>query len=141
MDTSVIGQDIFRRVSMEQRFSCCHWPPDPSPKRMIRESSIVEEWIPLWRENRMIERLNDVDGAMSRWLRQGSSARGCACPPGEDGASALICSLLVGLWCHDSPEELNENIDRLTSITHEDPKSEGGECGHGDCHCPLPDPS
>lgn len=93
-----------------------------SKEGMIRESAIIEEWIPLWRENRMIERLTDVDGAMSRWLRQGSSARGCACPPGEDGASALVCSLLVGLWCHDSPEELNENIDRLTSITHEDSK-------------------
>jgi ADP-ribosylglycohydrolase len=88
----------------------------------IRESAIVEEWIPLWRENRMIERLPDIDGAMSRWLRQGSTARGCACPPGEDGASSLLCSILVGLWCHDSPEELNESVDRLTSITHEDPR-------------------
>ncbi|OUU23547.1 MAG: hypothetical protein CBC13_05130 [Planctomycetia bacterium TMED53] len=87
---------------------------------VIREITIVEEWIPLWRENRMIERLADVDSAMSRWLRQGSQARGCACPPGEDGASALLCSILVGLWCHDSPEELVENVDRLTGITHED---------------------
>lgn len=91
-----------------------------SQEGLIREGSIVEAWIPLWRENRMIERLSDIDGAMSRWLRQGSSARGCACPPGEDGASALLCSILVGLWCHDAPEELNDAVDRLTSITHED---------------------
>lgn len=86
----------------------------------VSADSIVECWIPLWRENRIIERLSDVDVAMSRWLRRGTSARGCACGPGEEGSGALLCSILVGLWDHDEPDRLIEDCEILTGVTHED---------------------
>mgnify|MGYP000023455491 CR=1 FL=1 len=83
-------------------------------------NSIVECWVPLWRENRIVERLPDVDVAMSRWLRRGTSARGCACGPGEAGSGALLCSILVGLWDHDEPDHLIADCEILTGVTHED---------------------
>lgn len=86
----------------------------------INSMEIVDEWVPLWRENRIIERLPEVDSAMSRWLRQGNTARGCACAPGEDGAATILCGVLSGLWSHDTPDQIMENTEILTSITHED---------------------
>lgn len=81
---------------------------------------IVDHWIPLWRENRIIERLPDVDVAMSRWLRRGTEARGCACGPGENGSGSLVSSILIGLWDHDSPDALVDDCERLIGVTHED---------------------
>ncbi len=86
----------------------------------VNPEQIVDHWIPLWRENRIIERLPDVDVAMSRWLRRGAEARGCACGPGEDGSGSLVCSVLVGLWDHDSPDALVDDCESLIGITHED---------------------
>ncbi len=86
----------------------------------ISASAIIEHWVPLWRENRIVERLSDVDIAMSRWLRNGVSARGCACGPGEEGSGAMLCSILVGLWDHDEPDRLLEDCEIMTGVTHED---------------------
>ena len=86
----------------------------------VSAKSIVESWVPLWRENRIVERLPDVDVAMSRWLRRGASARGCACGPGEEGSGALLCSILIGLWDHDEPDRLIDDCEILTGVTHED---------------------
>lgn len=86
----------------------------------VSADAIIENWVPLWRENRIVERLADVDVAMSRWLRNGVTARGCACGPGEDGSGALLCSILVGLWDHDEPDRLLEDCEILTGVTHED---------------------
>lgn len=86
----------------------------------ISASAVVENWVPLWRENRIVERLADVDVAMSRWLRKGVTARGCACGPGEDGSGALLCSILIGLWNHDEPDRLIDDCEILTGVTHED---------------------
>ncbi len=86
----------------------------------VQPQSIVDHWIPLWRENRIIERLPDVDVAMSRWLRRGRDARGCACGPGEVGSGSLVTSVLIGLWDHDDPTSLVDDCERLIGVTHED---------------------
>ncbi len=86
----------------------------------IRPEKVVEHWIPLWRENRIVERLSDVDVAMSRWLRLGIEARGCACGPGELGSGSLLSSTLVGLWDHDNPDSLHDDCESLIGVTHED---------------------
>ncbi len=86
----------------------------------VDPEQIVDHWIPLWRENRIIERLPDVDVAMSRWLRRGTEARGCACGPGENGSGSLVSSILIGLWDHDSPDALVDDCERLIGVTHED---------------------
>ncbi|MGE4619510.1 MAG: ADP-ribosylglycohydrolase family protein, partial [Planctomycetota bacterium] len=86
----------------------------------VDASVIVDFWVPLWRENRIIERLTDVDVAMSCWLRRGTSARGCACGPGEQGSGSLLSSILIGLWDHDAPDDLIDDCETLIGLTHED---------------------
>ncbi len=91
--------------------------------------SLVESFLPLWRENRIIGRSPGCSEAIERLVDRTADWRTSGCEVGRAGNGAAKRVSPFGLWNYDEPERLLEETTLAAEITHRDPRAVAGAVG------------
>ena len=94
----------------------------------LEVQKVVDEWLPLWRENRVLRRPPELEGPMRALMSNPSGWQNSANEPGISGNDTILCAVASGLWNYDEPDRLVEQALEIASITHEDPGVRGVHC-------------
>lgn len=94
----------------------------------IEGQKVVDEWLPLWRENRVLRRPPELESRMRVLMSKPNSWQNNANEPGVCGNDTILCAVASGLWNYDQPDRLVDQALEIASITHEDPSVRSAHC-------------
>ena len=94
----------------------------------LEPQKVVDQWLPLWRENRVLRRPPELEGPMRALMSRPTEWQNSANEPGKCGKDTLLCAVVSGLWNYNESDRLIEQALEIASITHEDPVVQGAHC-------------
>ncbi|MBN1442610.1 MAG: ADP-ribosylglycohydrolase family protein [Planctomycetes bacterium] len=95
----------------------------------VRGDLVVDYLIPLWRDLTVVDADPDTSEAMHELVRGAVDWRESGLPAGRASCGALSRAIPVGLWDCASPERIPRDAERVTRVTHNDPRVVGAGAG------------
>lgn len=88
----------------------------------VSGENLATHFVPLWRDNRLIEREASSALAMEKLVQGSTTWNDSGLPPGHAEIAPVTRAVAIGLWAHGRDGELTEAVRTCTGITHTDPR-------------------
>lgn len=91
--------------------------------RSVDGANLARHFVPLWRENTIIGRDETSSAAIHRLIDGVATWQASGEEVGVDSNAAATRAAPLGLWNYDRPDQLLEDVETASRITHQDPQA------------------